>query len=88
MLPCAIVYICSMLLSNLKIYVYIHIEKLWAQSVSASDTVLEEPEGSWYSLSSVPVQLLDIVVPCVWSQGSTTNVYHGLAHHSAQPLMS
>lgn len=63
MLPCAIVYICLMLSSNLKIYVYVHIEKLWAQSVSASDTVLEEPEGGWFSLSSVPVHVLDIVVP-------------------------
>ena len=61
-----------MLLSNLKIYVHIHIEKLWAQSVSASDTVLEEPEGSWFSLSSVPVQVLDIVC----SLSVVSRIYH------------
>lgn len=63
MFPCAIVHICLTLSSNLKIYVHIHIEKLWAQSVSASDIVLEEPEGGWFSLSSVPVHVLDIVDP-------------------------
>ena len=61
-----------MLFSNLKIYVHIQIEKLWAQSVSASDTVLEEPEGSWFSLSSVPVQVLDIVC----SLSVVSRIYH------------
>lgn len=42
---------------------YMYILKNFGLNQFLPDTVLEEPEGGWFSLSSVPVHVLDIVVP-------------------------